>query len=229
MRHRVKGRKLSRTAAHRRATFRNLAIALIKSVTDENHKNHIVTTVEKAKELRGFIEPLITRAKLDSHHNRKIVFAALQDKTAVQILFDEIGPKAKDRPGGYLRIIKADFRQGDGAETAVVELVDYNDVKPEGQTTKKKRTRRSKSANKPDAAPKVEETKAEETAVEEAVVAEEATPEVEATTEETTEAVAEVAETEEVEETPAEEAAEETKAEADEDSADESSEEEEKK
>lgn len=233
MRHRVKGRKLSRTAAHRRATFRNLAIALIKSVTAENKKNHIITTVEKAKELRGFIEPLITRAKLDSHHNRKIVFAALQDKDAVTILFDEIGPKAKDRPGGYVRIIKAGFRQGDAAETAVVELVDYNDVQPEGQKTKKKRTRRSKSSTpKAEAATQVQETATEEV-VEETAEASVETVEKEVEATEVAEATEETSVESPEKEVTAEvevEASEETKAEAEssEETAEEDTEEEEK-
>jgi len=99
MRHRVKGRKLSRTAAHRKATMRALSMALIR-------EHRISTTVAKAKELRGFIEPLITRAKEDSHHNRKQVFSSLQNKDAVTQLFTEIGPKVGDRPGGYTRVIK---------------------------------------------------------------------------------------------------------------------------
>lgn len=137
MRHRVKGRKLSRTAAHRRATMRALATALIR-------EKRIVTTVPKAKELRRFVEPLITRAKVDEHNNRKVVFAALQDKETVKELFAEVGPKASDRNGGYTRIVRVGFRQGDGADIAVIELVDYNDVKPEGgKSTKKKRTRRA--------------------------------------------------------------------------------------
>lgn len=137
MRHRVKGRKLSRTAAHRRATMRALATALIR-------EKRIVTTVPKAKELRRFVEPLITRAKVDEHNNRKVVFAALQDKETVKELFAEVGPKAADRNGGYTRIVRIGFRQGDGADIAVIELVDYNDVKPEGgKSTKKKRTRRA--------------------------------------------------------------------------------------
>ena len=139
MRHKVKGRKLSRTASHRKATMRALTTALVK-------EHRIVTTIAKAKELRRFVEPLITRAKEDTHHNRKEVFSSLQDKYIVTALFDEIGPKCKDRPGGYTRIIKIGFRQGDGAEMSVIELVDYNDVKPEGKDTKKKRTRRAGKA-----------------------------------------------------------------------------------
>ncbi len=143
MRHRVKGRKLSRTSSHRRATMRALAMALVR-------EHRIVTTLAKAKELRGFVEPLITRSKEDNLLNRRIVFSSLQNKEAVKKLFSEIGPQSKDRPGGYTRIIKTGFRQGDGADMAILELVDYNDIKPEGtKTTKKKRTRRAgKSSSK---------------------------------------------------------------------------------
>ena len=141
MRHRVKGRKLSRTSAHRKATMRALSMALIK-------EHRISTTVAKAKELRGFVEPLITRAKVDSHHNRKQVFSSLQNNDAVTKLFNEIGPKVGDRPGGYTRIIKTVFRQGDAAEMAIIELVDFNDITPEGgDSTKKKKTRRAGKSN----------------------------------------------------------------------------------
>lgn len=146
MRHGIKGRKLSRTAAHRKSTMQSLAMALIR-------EHRIVTTVAKAKELRGYIEPLITRAKEDTDHNRRQVFSTLQNKDAVTTLFTEVGPKSKDRPGGYTRVIKAGFRKGDGAEMAVVELVDFNDIKPEGSSsTKKKRTRRAGKSNTPTAA-----------------------------------------------------------------------------
>ncbi len=154
MRHRVKGRKLSRTSAHRKATMRSLTMALVR-------EHRIVTTVAKAKELRRFVEPLITRSKEDNLLNRRMVFSSLQNKETVKKLFEEIGPQSKDRPGGYTRVIKIGFRQGDGADMAVIELVDYNDIKPEGgKTTKKKRTRRAgKSAPKAveAAAPVVEE------------------------------------------------------------------------
>ena len=147
MRHRVKGKGLSRTAAHRKATFRALTKALVK-------EHRIVTTVTKAKELRRFVEPLITRSKEDNNLNRKVVFAALQDKETVKTLFAEIGPAAGERPGGYTRVIKIGHRQGDGAEMAVIELVDFNDVQPEGKETKKKKTRRAgKSATKKAEAP----------------------------------------------------------------------------
>ncbi|SMO97500.1 50S ribosomal protein L17 [Gracilimonas mengyeensis] len=144
MRHGVKGRKLSRTAAHRKRTLQSLSMALIK-------EHRIMTTLAKAKELRVFVEPLITRAKEDTHHNRRQVFSSLQNKEAVSKLFEEVGPKSKDRPGGYTRIIKAGLRKGDGAEMAVVELVDYNDIKPEGTTKSsgKKRTRRAGKSNTP--------------------------------------------------------------------------------
>ena len=142
MRHRVKGRKLSRTASHRKATMRALTMALVK-------EHRISTTVAKAKELRGFVEPLITRSKEDNLLNRRMVFSALQNKETVKKLFAEIGPKSKDRDGGYTRVIKLGFRQGDGAEMAVIELVDFNDIKPEGKTTKKKRTRRAGKSSAP--------------------------------------------------------------------------------
>lgn len=147
MRHRVKGKGLSRTPAHRKATFRALTKALVK-------EHRIVTTVTKAKELRRFVEPLITRSKEDNNLNRKEVFSALQDKETVKSLFAEVGPAAGDRPGGYTRVIKIGHRQGDGAEMAVIELVDFNDVQPEAKETKKKKTRRAgKSSTKKATAP----------------------------------------------------------------------------
>ena len=156
MRHRVKGRKLSRTASHRKATMRALTMALVK-------EHRITTTIAKAKELRKFVEPLITRAKEDNLLNRRMVFSALQNKETVKKLFSEIGPQSVDRPGGYTRVIKLGFRQGDGAEMAVIELVDFNDIKPEGKTTKKKRTRRAGKSNTPTSdAPKTEATESTE-------------------------------------------------------------------
>ncbi|MEO9886504.1 MAG: 50S ribosomal protein L17 [Balneola sp.] len=163
MRHRVKGRKLSRTAAHRKATLRALSMALIK-------EHRITTTVAKAKELRGFVEPLITRAKVDSHHNRKEVFSSLQNKDAVTQLFTEIGPKVGDRPGGYTRVIKSGYRQGDAAEMAIIELVDFNDIAPEGEnTTKKKRTRRAGKSNTPTSTEDASTTETKEKKQEEVV------------------------------------------------------------
>lgn len=136
MRHLVKGRKLGRTASHRKATMQALAIALIQ-------ERRIQTTVPKAKELRRFVEPLITRAKVDSTHNRREVFSRLNDKYTVTELFEEVGPKAKDRPGGYTRVIKLGYRSGDAAELAMIELVDYNDVPPAERQGKTRRTRRA--------------------------------------------------------------------------------------
>lgn len=141
MRHRVKGRKLGRTTPHRKATLRALSSALIR-------EHRIETTVAKAKELRTFIEPLITRAKVDNTHNRRQVYSNLQDKVAVTELFETVGPAAADRPGGYTRVLKLGFRVGDAAEMAVIELVDFNDVQPEGKDSKKKKTRRAGKSSK---------------------------------------------------------------------------------
>ncbi|GAA5523449.1 hypothetical protein Asal01_03420 [Fodinibius salicampi] len=140
MRHLVKGRKLGRTPAHRKATMSSLSVALIK-------EHRIVTTEAKAKELRSYVEPLITRAKEDTTHNRRQVFSKLKDKQAVSHLFDEVAQKAMDRPGGYTRVIKIGNRSGDGAKMAVMELVDYNDIKPE-DSQKRKRTRRAGQSTK---------------------------------------------------------------------------------
>ena len=134
MRHLKSGRKLGRTASHRKATMSALSVALIKN-------EQITTTLAKAKELRTFIEPLITRAKNDTNFNRARVFRFIRDKDAITKLFDEIGPMVADRPGGYTRVIKIGPRSGDGAEMALIELVDYNDVPPE-TGAKKKKTRR---------------------------------------------------------------------------------------
>lgn len=142
MRHRVKGRKLSRTKAHRKATLQALSAALIK-------EHRIRTTVPKAKELRTFIEPLITAAKVDNTHNRRKVFSSLQNKEAVTELFETVGPAAEDRPGGYTRVLKLGYRLGDSAQLAVIELVDFNDIKPEQKSSKKKKTRRAGRSNKP--------------------------------------------------------------------------------
>lgn len=138
MRHQRKGFKLGRTKAHRDATLASLATALIK------HKA-IRTTLTKAKALRMYVEPLITRSKSDTTHNRRQVFRHLQNKYAVTELFDEIAGQVGDRPGGYTRIVKLGQRAGDAAEMALIELVDYNDVKPEGSSGGRKKTRRSRS------------------------------------------------------------------------------------
>lgn len=117
MRHRNSGRQLSRNSSHRAAMMRNLAASLL------NHEV-IKTTVPKAKELRRVAEPLITLAKTDSVHKRRIAFARLRDRDVVTKLFNELGPRYKERPGGYMRILKMGFRPGDSAPMALVELVD---------------------------------------------------------------------------------------------------------
>jgi large subunit ribosomal protein L17 len=120
MRHRKKFNHLGRTAAHRKAMLSNMATSLII------HKR-IRTTVAKAKELRSFVEPLITRSKEDNTHSRRMVFRKLQNKEAVNELFREIATKIADRPGGYTRILKTGNRLGDNAEMCLIELVDYNE------------------------------------------------------------------------------------------------------
>jgi large subunit ribosomal protein L17 len=160
MRHLVKGSKLGRKTGHRKATLRSLASSLIK-------EHRIQTTVPKAKALRSFIEPLITRAKEDTQHNRRQVFSKLQNKHAVTMLFEEIGPKAADRPGGYTRVLKTGFRAGDGAEQAIIELVDYNDVKPEGTGSTRKRTRRAGRKKKTTSATPDTQAKKEEDSTDE--------------------------------------------------------------
>jgi large subunit ribosomal protein L17 len=117
MRHRQSGRKLNRNSSHRKAMFRNMAASLL------DHEV-IKTTLPKAKELRRVAEPLITMAKSDSVANRRLAFNRLRDREVVTKLFDELGPRYKDRPGGYLRILKMGFRSGDQAPMALVELVD---------------------------------------------------------------------------------------------------------
>ena len=117
MRHRKTGRKLNRNSSHRKALFSNMASSLLKHEL-------IKTTVPKAKELRGFVEPLITTAKVDTVAKRRQVFAKLRDREIVTKLFNELGPRYQSRPGGYMRIMKCGFRKGDDAPMAYVELVD---------------------------------------------------------------------------------------------------------
>ena len=153
MRHGKKHNHLGRTTSHRKAMLANMSCSLIE------HKR-INTTVAKAKALRVFVEPLITKSKSDTTHNRRIVFSYLRDKYAVTELFKEISVKVGDRPGGYLRIIKLGNRQGDNAPMAMVELVDYNEIyNPNGKKAKKT-TRRGRS-KKADSA-QVEEIATEE-------------------------------------------------------------------
>jgi large subunit ribosomal protein L17 len=123
MRHRKKGKKLGRESGHRKQTLAALSNALIEN-------KRIQTTLAKAKALRPFVEPLITRSKNDTMHNRKQVFRYLQDKEAIKELFGDVAEQVGDRPGGYTRIIKLGQRTGDGAQMAMIELVDYNDVPP---------------------------------------------------------------------------------------------------
>ena len=138
MRHGKKHNHLGRTTSHRKAMLANMTCSLIE------HKR-INTTVAKAKALRVFAEPLITKSKTDTTHNRRVVFAYLRDKFAVTELFKEISVKVADRPGGYLRIIKLGNRQGDNAPMAMIELVDYNEIyNPNGKKVKKT-TRRGRS------------------------------------------------------------------------------------
>ena len=139
MRHGKKFNHLGRKVGHRKALLANMACSLIK------HKR-IQTTTAKAKALRKYIEPLITKAKVNTTHSRRIVFSYLQDKDAVRELFDEVSEKIANRPGGYTRIIKLGFRFGDGAEMAMIELVDYNEnlLKSDSKSGKRKRTRRGR-------------------------------------------------------------------------------------
>jgi large subunit ribosomal protein L17 len=116
MRHRKSGRYFNRTSSHRKAMFKNMMVSLLKHEL-------ITTTVAKAKELRGYLEPLITMSKIDSVHNRRMAFATLRDRDMVTKLFNEIGIHFKDRPGGYLRVLKCGNRKGDCAPIAIVELV----------------------------------------------------------------------------------------------------------
>lgn len=140
MRHGKKFNHLSRKTAHRKAMLSNMACSIIE------HKR-IFTTVAKAKAVRQYIEPLITKSKEDTTHNRRIVFKYLKQKAIVTELFRDVAVKVADRPGGYIRIIKVGNRQGDNAEMAMVELVDYNEIyNPNGKKKKKTRRRGGKKA-----------------------------------------------------------------------------------
>ncbi|MBU1190685.1 MAG: 50S ribosomal protein L17 [Gammaproteobacteria bacterium] len=121
MRHRNTGRQLSRNSSHRKAMMRNMAASLLSNEV-------IKTTVPKAKELRRVAEPLITLAKIDSVHKRRLAFSRLRDRDVVTKLFNELGPRYKERPGGYMRILKMGFRAGDNAPMALVELVDRPEI-----------------------------------------------------------------------------------------------------
>jgi large subunit ribosomal protein L17 len=137
MRHGKKFNHLGRTASHRKAMLSNMAASLFL------HKR-ISTTLAKAKELRKYVEPLITRAKEDTTHNRRIAFSYLQSKEAIKALFGEVSEKVATRPGGYTRIIKTGFRLGDNAEMCIIELVDFNELMLKDAKPAKKTTRRSR-------------------------------------------------------------------------------------
>lgn len=162
MRHGDKINNLGRTASHRKALLSNMACELIA------HKR-IVTTLAKAKALRTYIEPLITKGKDNTTHQRRIVFSYLQDKEAVAELFGAVAEKVGGRPGGYTRVIKLGIRHGDNAETALIELVDFNDIYGKGKGEERepaKKTRRSRSSRK--AEPKAEAAEVKEAPAKEA-------------------------------------------------------------
>jgi large subunit ribosomal protein L17 len=149
MRHRNKINKLSRDTQHRKALLSNLAVSLIE-------KKHITTTTAKAKALRRYIEPILTRSKNDSTHNRRIVFSQLRQKGAIDILFGEVAEKIATRPGGYTRVIKIGNRPGDNADMALIELVDFSLLNggaevatAAAETPAKKRTRRGSKKTGP--------------------------------------------------------------------------------
>jgi large subunit ribosomal protein L17 len=175
MRHGKKLNHLGRTASHRKAMLSNMASSLIL------HKR-ISTTLAKAKALRVYVEPLITKSKSDTTHNRRVVFSYLQDKDTVRVLFDEVSEKVTDRPGGYTRIIKTGNRLGDNAEMCIMELVDYNELLLAEKEPQKARTRRSRRggkkeetqvSSKPEKTPEVTTAPVAEVEAEEVPVAEE--------------------------------------------------------
>ena len=155
MRHGDKIKNLSRTKSHRDALLSNLAVALI------THKR-IVTTVAKAKALRVYVEPLITKGKTNTTHQRRVVFSYLQDKAAITELFSTIAEKIAGRPGGYTRIIKLGARTGDNAEMALIELVDFNDIYGKGKGETKEATKKTRRSRTKKTADKAEEATSEE-------------------------------------------------------------------
>jgi large subunit ribosomal protein L17 len=154
MRHRVKGRKLGRTASHRNATLTSLATSLLR------HKR-IKTTVAKAKETRGLVERLITKARKGDLHSKKQVMEVLKDKDVVKELFSDIVSKVGERPGGYTRVVKLGHRMGDAAQMAVIELVDYNEV----ITAKEEQQKEARAKRKEEKEKKEKEKAAEEEAL----------------------------------------------------------------
>ena len=199
MRHNKNFNHLGRKTAHRKAMLSNMACSLIE------HKR-ISTTVAKAKALRQYVEPIVTRSKQDTTHSRRIVFSALGNKYAVSELFRSIGPKVASRDGGYTRIIRTGNRLGDNAEMCMIELVDFNDIY--GAEAKKKRSRRSRRGGGKSASVSAVEAVAVESAAEEAPAAEATAEEAPAAETTAEEAPAEAA----AEEAPAEAAAEEAPA-----------------
>lgn len=154
MRHGKKINHLGRKTAHRKSMLANMACSLIE------HKR-INTTVAKAKALKQFVEPLVTKSKEDTTHNRRLVFTKLRDKNSVAELFRDVAPKVGDRPGGYTRIIKLGNRLGDNADMALIELVDYNETYNVNKPEKKKSTRRAgrgKKSSSEETAPQAEAT-----------------------------------------------------------------------
>jgi large subunit ribosomal protein L17 len=152
MRHNKKVNHLGRTSSHRKAMLANMACSLVTY-------KRISTTLAKAKALRVYVEPLLTKSKEDTTHSRRVVFSYLKDKHAVSELFREVAPKIADRPGGYTRVLKTGFRQGDAAEMAIIELVDFNEAAlADSKKAAKKTTRRSraKKTTEPKAAGSVE-------------------------------------------------------------------------
>ena len=170
MRHNKKFNHLGRTASHRSSMLANMAISLIM------HKR-ITTTVAKAKALKKYVEPLITKAKEDSTNSRRVVFSYLQNKEAIKELFGEVSQKVGNRPGGYTRIIKLGTRQGDAAQICFIELVDFDPEMAKTTETKKKATRRSRKSTKAEAP--AQEAPAAEAVAEEAPAAEAEAPKAE--------------------------------------------------
>lgn len=165
MRHGKKTNHLSRKTAHRSAMLSNMACSLIEN-------KRINTTLAKAKALRKYVEPLITKSKSDTTHNRRVVFSYLKNKEASSILFRDVAPKVNDRPGGYTRIIKLNNRLGDNAEMAMIELVDFNELLTKDQA-KKKKTRRRGGGKKTAATPTATKSDSNEDVIEDATVVEE--------------------------------------------------------
>ncbi len=173
MRHGKKNNHLGRTASHRKSLLSNMANSLILN-------KRIVTTVAKAKELRKYVEPLLTKSKEDTTHNRRIVFSYLKNKESIKTLFGEVSEKIATRNGGYTRIIKLGTRQGDAAETALIELVDYNEVllavKAEAPAKAKRTRRGAKKAEGSEVVAATPSVAAAAPVVEDAVVVEESAP-----------------------------------------------------